>query len=201
MSTTPRVVGLDLSITATGIAWADGTTYTIKTTRTGDRRLLDITAEVGRAINCHGIDLVVIEDLPTNAKSAGITGMVHGAVRAYLLRLATPYALITPATLKKYATGRGNAGKPEMAVAAYKRLGREPGDDNQVDALWLYAAGLDHLGHPLATMPAAHRAALNAVQWPALPGSYDPPPPPAPPYADEPPLRRPVTTVHLPATA
>lgn len=164
--TTPRVVGLDLSITATGIAWCDGTTYTVTGKTTGDRRLLTICQEVGIAVDGRSIDLVVIEDLPTHAKAAGITGMVHGAVRAYLLRLGTPYALITPASLKKYATGRGNAGKPEMAVAAYKRLGREPADDNQVDALWLRAAGLDRLGQPLAQMPAANRAALDAVTWP-----------------------------------
>ncbi|MEV4767770.1 hypothetical protein [Micromonospora humida] len=164
--TTPRVIGLDLSITATGIAWCDGTTYTVTTKATGDRRLPAIVAEVARATDGRNIDLVVIEDLPTHAKAAGITGMVHGAVRTYLLGLGIPYALITPASLKKYATGRGNAGKPEMAVACYKRLGRELADDNQVDALWLRATGLDHLGHPLTPMPAAHRAALDAVQWP-----------------------------------
>ncbi|MFI6160371.1 hypothetical protein ACIA59_10525 [Micromonospora haikouensis] len=165
--TTPRVIGLDLSITATGIAWCDGTTYTVATKKEGDARLIAITDEVCRAIAGRSIDLVVIEDLPTHAKAAGITGMVHGAVRAYLLRLKTPYALITPASLKKYATGRGNAGKPEMAVALYKRAGRELPDDNQVDAWWLRAAGLDHLGHPPADMPQAHRAALDAVTWPA----------------------------------
>ncbi|MFF3867375.1 hypothetical protein [Micromonospora sp. NPDC001898] len=164
---TPRVVGLDLSMTATGIAWCDNTTYTVTSKTTGDHRLLAIVSEVARAVDGRSVDLVVIEDLPTHAKSAGITGMVHGAVRAYLLRVGTPYALAAPASLKKYATGKGNCGKPEMAVAAYKRLGRELADDNQVDALWLRAAGLDHLGHPLADMPKTHRAALDAVRWPA----------------------------------
>lgn len=164
--TTPRVVGLDLSITATGIAWCDDTTYTVTSKATGDARLPAIVSEVARAVDGRNIDLVVIEDLPTHAKAAGITGMVHGAVRTWLINHHVPYALITPASLKKYATGRGNAGKPDMAVAAYKRLGREPADDNQVDALWLRAAGLDHLAHPPAVMPAAQRAALAAVKWP-----------------------------------
>lgn len=162
-----RVVGLDLSITATGVAWADGTTYVVKSRSAGDRRLLDIVGEVATAIEGRDIDLVVIEDLPTHAKAAGITGMVHGAVRTWLIDEGIPYALITPATLKKYATGSGNAGKPQMAVAAFKRLGRELSDDNQVDALWLRAAGLDHLGDAPAAMPAAQRAALDKVEWPA----------------------------------
>ncbi|MFY1658554.1 hypothetical protein [Micromonospora sp. WMMD1274] len=164
---TPRVVGLDLSITATGIAWCDGTTYTITPKRDGDARLLEIESEVARAIDGRAIDLVVIEDLPINAKSAGITGMVHGTIRTWLRRNAIPYALLSPATLKKYATGKGNCGKPEMAVAAYKRFTREPADDNQVDALWLRHAGLDHLGHPDTAMPAAQRAALATAKWPA----------------------------------
>ncbi|WP_433651049.1 hypothetical protein ACQP2C_32580 [Micromonospora zamorensis] len=163
----PRVVGLDLSITATGIAFADGTTHTIRSTKHGDERLLDIVYDIAKAVQ-HA-SLAVIEDLPTHAKSAGITGMVHGAVRMELLRSFVPYVLITPASLKKYASGKGNCGKPEMAVAAFKRLGIEPGDDNQVDAAWLRAAALDHLGHPLAQMPATHRAALDAVTWPEMP--------------------------------
>ncbi|MEU8329830.1 hypothetical protein [Micromonospora sp. NPDC048839] len=167
-ATIPRVVGLDLSMTATGIAWCDGTTYTIKPKKDGDARLFEIESEIARAIEGRAIDLVVIEDLPTNAKSAGITGMVQGVVRAWLRHHQVPYALAAPASLKKYATGNGNCGKPAMAVALYKRLGRELTDDNQVDALWLRAAGLDHLGHPDTVMPASQRKALAAVKWPLV---------------------------------
>lgn len=162
---TARVVGLDLSMTGTGIAWRDGTTYTVKPKQDGDERLLEIRDAVADAIQQYLIDLVVIEDLPINAKAAGITGMVHGAVRAWLLDHNVPYTRVTPASVKKYATGKGNAGKPDMAVAAFKRAGREFPDDNQCDAWWLRAMGLDHLGEPVAQMPAAQRAALDAVKW------------------------------------
>jgi Holliday junction resolvasome RuvABC endonuclease subunit len=153
-------------MTATGIAWADGTTYTVTSKAPGDGRLAAIASEVRRAIDGHQIDLVVIEDLPTHAKAAGITGMVHGAVRLQLISLGALYALVAPASLKKYATGKGNCDKAAMAVAAYKRFGRELPDDNQTDALWLRAMGLEHLGHPAADLPAAHRYALAAVRWP-----------------------------------
>lgn len=158
--TAPRVVGLDLSMTATGIADADGKTSTVKPHGSGDARLTEIRAEVRTAV--YGSDFVVIEDLPANAKSAGITGMVHGAIRV-MLQSGPPYVLLTPATLKKFATGRGNAGKPEMAVALFKRAGLELGDDNQVDAWWLRAAGLTILGHPPVQVPAAQTGALAAV--------------------------------------
>lgn len=39
------------------------------------------------------------------------------------------------ATVKKYATGRGNAGKDEMVEAAKPLLGRDPVDDNEADAV------------------------------------------------------------------
>jgi Holliday junction resolvasome RuvABC endonuclease subunit len=164
---TVRAIGLDLSITATGIVDSDGAAHTVKTREAGDRRLLVIAAEAIRA--AMGCDLAVIEDLPTHAKSAGITGMVHGAVRAALLGQGIPYVLITPASVKKFATGKGNAGKPEMAVALFKRAGLELGDDNQVDAFWLRAMALEYYGQPTVPIPALNRAALAAVKgWPEV---------------------------------
>ncbi|MEV7154856.1 Holliday junction endonuclease [Streptomyces misionensis] len=164
--TTPRILGLDLSITATGYALPDGQTGTFKGPWKGDWRLVAIrTAVAGHA---DAIDLAVIEDLPTHAKAAGITGMVHGAVRTVLMEHGVPYALVTPATLKAYATGKGNADKTAMAIAALKRAGREFGDDNQCDAWWLRAAGLDWYGHAEVDMPKAQRDRLDKVDWPQL---------------------------------
>lgn len=165
---TPRVIGLDLSLTATGICLPDGTTHTLKTNpKDGDRRLLHIGHAIANAL-APGADLAVVEDLPIHAKSAGITGMVHGVARACLIEAGIPYALVVPATLKKYATGVGNGDKTPMAIAALKRAGREFADDNQCDAFWLRAAGLDYLGHAEIELPAAQRASLDKMKWPQL---------------------------------
>lgn len=171
--TTPLVVGLDLSITATGICDARGNCRTVGGPSTmGDGRLVTIADAVIFDI---GLDewlakntLVVIEDIPTHAHGAGITAMVHGAVRSRLVDQGTPYVLVPPATLKKYATGKGNATKADMAVALYKRAGLELADDNQVDAWFLRAAGLHHLGHPVIDVPAAQAAALDRITWPEV---------------------------------
>jgi hypothetical protein len=75
--------------------------------------------------------------------------------------------LITPATLKAYATGKGNGDKTAMAMAALKRADREFGDDNQCDAWWLRAAGLDWYGQPEFALPKVQRdreAALAKVR-------------------------------------
>ncbi|KWT61906.1 Holliday junction endonuclease [Streptomyces albus subsp. albus] len=165
-----RVIGLDLSIAATGIAYRDGTTRTVVTrTSDGDHRLLQIAECVHHAAGGElgpAADLAVLEDLPKNAHAAGITGMVHGVVRATLLQADVPYAVVVPATLKAYATGRGTASKTDMAMAAYKRAGAEFSDDNQCDAWWLRAAGLDRLGAPLFPLPGEQRARLEKARWP-----------------------------------
>ena len=166
--TTPRVLALDLSITATGYALPDGQTGTFKGPWKGDWRLVAIKQAV--AGHADGIDLAIIEDLPTHAKSAGITGMVHGAVRAVLMEASVPYVLVTPATLKAFATGKGNADKTALAIAALTRAGREFPDDNQCDAAWLRWAALDWYDAPEFTVPQVQRDRLTKVAWPDLNG-------------------------------
>ena len=163
------VIGVDPSITATGVALSDGSLITVggKAER-GDERLLDIACLIGGAV--HHADLVVMEDLPTHAHGAGITGMVQGVLRLMCLRASVPYVTVPAATLKKFATGKGNATKPDMRMALYQRTGEDIRDDNQVDACWLRFAGLQHLGLPQVKLPAAQVAALAKVTWPVVAG-------------------------------
>lgn len=166
--TTPIVVGADLSITATGIA-CPTKTFTITGHAKGDLRLVHIGHTIATTVAPLSepiVDLVVIEDLPTHAHGAGITGMVHGVVRDRLLQLRVPYVLVTPASLKKYATGKGNANKADMRMALFQRTGVDLRDDNQVDAEWLRLMGLDALGHPAVDLPKAQRDALTKITWP-----------------------------------
>lgn len=168
----PRIIGLDLSIAAPGFADIDGNTHTLRlAAKLGDTRLVEIAREaVKLAITGHAwrADLAVIEDLPTHAHGAGITGMVHGAVRAALIDALVPYVTVPPASLKKFASGKGNADKTAMAIAALKRFGREFADDNQCDAFWLRAMGLAAYGRLGVELPAAQREALGKIAWPVL---------------------------------
>lgn len=170
-----RVLGLDLSITATGIALPNGATQTIKTNpKHGDRRLQHIVDHVGLALGDTDYgdtcDLVVMEEAPPGLKGPAIKAihMVHGAVRLRLIDFGTPYVAINPTTLKGYATGSTSADKTAMAMAAYKRTGREFADDNQCDAAWLRWAGLDRYGLPEFELPKAQRERLTKAQWPDL---------------------------------
>lgn len=161
------VIGLDLSLTATGIADADGNLHTI-TTRPADR-LEERLWQIVEGVWCHFAPgaLVVIEDVAVGLRNAaaGWLGMVHGAVRLGLYEADFDMASVPPATLKKYATGRGNATKADMRVALLQRTGLDIRDDNQVDAFFLRAMGLHYLGEPILDLPKSHIAALDKVNW------------------------------------
>lgn len=138
-----RVVGLDPSLAATGVADADGRLWVLKQRpKDGDERLVNIYEAV--SVHIHGADLVVMEDLPRNAMGAGVTGMVQGVCRLALREMGIPYITITPATLKKAATSKGNAKKPDMRAAWLRFSGNDVADDNKVDAAFLREIG-EHL--------------------------------------------------------
>jgi len=166
MTCSPVVIGLDLSLTGTGIADHKGVTSTVVTTSKQPigKRLELIHDAIRQKLVL--ADLVVIEDLPTHAHAAGLTGKVHGVAHLACWHAQVPVLTITPATLKKYATGRGNADKTAMAIAALKRSGREFASDDECDAWWLRLAGLDLLGHPAVVLPQTQRDALAKLTLP-----------------------------------
>ena len=170
-----RVVGIDPSLTATGVADSNGALFTI-TSKPDDgtvadraRRIATITAHLRphRLTDAH---LVVIEGPAFSRQGqagvhlrAGlwwrIVGLLHAA--------GVPVAEVSPSALKKYATGKGNADKSDMRMALYKRAGLDVSSDDEVDAWWLRQMGLAHLGDPDAVpLPQAHLSALDKVVWP-----------------------------------
>ncbi len=163
-----RVVGLDLSLTSTGVARADGDTVRIRTISNGPERIDFINQAV--IANIGRVDLVVIEGYSFGSKGAAVfqIGELGGVIRHTLWSHGTPFAVVPPTTLKKYATGSGVAKKPDMRMALYKRAGIDNQHDDEVDAWWLRQAGLDHYGHAEIVLPATHREALAKVEWPVL---------------------------------
>lgn len=158
----PHVIGVDLSLTRTGIACAHGAdSITPPRGTTGFDRLrwirravLAWTAEA---------DLVIVEGLsyasnmPSAQERAGLWHLVMVAIDGKGIR----WTQLPPATLKKYSTGKGNAGKDEVLTAAVRRLPMPIDNNDQADAAWLCAAGHELLGAPLVELPATHRRALD----------------------------------------
>jgi hypothetical protein len=163
-----RIVGLDLSITATGICESDGTRSTWGgDAKLGDRRLCKIRNAVMSA--CMAADVVMIEDLPRGGMGGATTGMVQGVVRELLTASGIPYMFIIPSKLKVYATSKGTATKSDMRMSLYQRFGIDEPDDNRADAWWLRALGCDLYDQPLTQsngsiyLPQSHRRALEKL--------------------------------------
>ena len=95
-----------------------------------------------------GIDQVAFEEVRRHVStdSAHAYGGFMATLTAWCEHHQIPYQGVPVGTIKKHATGKGNAGKPEM-IAAAKARGFNPIDDNEADALalldWALAQG-DH---------------------------------------------------------
>lgn len=156
-------VGIDPSLSGTGIAQADGLLMTIKTHAKPGRKNNRLQTIHKAAFDAAGGGhwagkpaLVMVEDLPTHAKSAGLTGQAQGVVRLALVDAGVSMMFLAPATLKKFATGKGNADKAAMIAAWNARNHARVTDDNQADAAWLrqYGRTLMHIAsHQTVHLP------------------------------------------------
>jgi len=164
-------IGVDLSYTATGIAWP-GAVDTFHTKPT-DGDLIERGINIAAHVCAHARDahLIVIEGGVTRSPAAFDSGMLHGVILMSLRATLLPHhhdriVMVPPAVLKKYMTGKGNADKTAVIIAARERLGYDGMDDNEADALGLRAIGHHLLGDPLCVMPKAHVAVLEKLDYP-----------------------------------
>ena len=113
----PKIVGLDLSLTASGIARAhlDGTPNldVVKTTLKGMARLNHLEHEVAWVVgdsDCH-VDLVVIEGYAFGRPNqAAHLGELGGAIRLALWSRQIPYVDVPPSNVKNSAKVFGPPG-------------------------------------------------------------------------------------------
>lgn len=163
----PIIGGLDLSLTATGIAIIGvgrpkAIEYKPKTR--GYQRLADITETVLREVK--GCDVIAVEGLAFGAKGSAVfqTGGLWYVVGLELWRAGLTVVTIPPANAKKYATGKGNSDKDQVLAAVIRRFDTDLTGNNAADALVLAAMTADYYGHPVAVMPQAQRDSLRQVQ-------------------------------------
>ncbi len=174
-ATRPLVIGLDLSLTCTGVAGAEWTDFIRpKVGLRGHPRLDFIVDQVVTFIR--NADLVVIEG-PSfgggvkhrHEDLAGLRVMVRHAC----WRRGIPYAIVPPSCRALYAAGKGSASKGEVRTSVAERYGIELDGTaryDRADAYTLASMGLHHLGHPLAEVPEKNATALDGCQWPDTEG-------------------------------
>ena len=143
-----HIAGVDPSVRCTGYCAPDQSTHRITPTAGPDqpgRRLDEIERMLAVTIKRHPPkpDLVVIEGYSIGShRSTLLTlGEAGGVMRAALFRLGCDVMEVPPASLKRFATGRGNATKQQMIQAAIDQGVRGSCDDNEADAYHLARMG------------------------------------------------------------
>jgi Holliday junction resolvasome RuvABC endonuclease subunit len=183
----PVVIGLDPSLTGTGIAssngWCDVIGY--KRARAKDpgitqlphsERITAMRTLLDQILTTIGDPALIVMELPAPSRSGGGAherGWLWWQLYNHYDQRETLIGLLTPNQRALYATGKGQATKNAVVDAVARRFPAWPteGDDNAADAVTLMAAGRDWLGWPITDMPKTHRAALDKATWPTLPGA------------------------------
>lgn len=165
-----KIIGIDLSLTSTGIAiWDAGwdMTTTIKPgALRGVHRLDFIKGAVEHyAYRSH---IAVIEGYSYGSRNSRqhSIGEAGGLVRHSLWAQNITTVEVPPKTLKKFATGNGNASKQDMIEAAAEKFNAEVSSD-EADAMWLVAVGITHYLGNRFDLPKVQLSALKKVDFPS----------------------------------
>lgn len=165
-----NILGIDPSLTSTGLCWADDQYTSISSNAKGIPRLIDLRNWVVDAVAKHDIDFVCIESYSFSSRNshAHSLGELGGVIRVALHEIGVPWADIPPTSRSKFATGKGNASKNEVVSAVSARTGivwSGKGADDMCDAWVLRQMGLCHFGENNINWPTLHLAALEKIEW------------------------------------
>lgn len=166
-----KIVALDLSLTRSGFATSEDYSGVLRPPKGYESGMLRLgwIREAVLAI-AEDADLVVVEGYSYGSKGRAVVniGELGGVIRLAFHDAGIPYVEVPPPSLKKYATGRGNADKDSVLAEAIRRLDYDGHYHDEADALFLLEMARAHYDLPCTPMPALHRSALDGVQWPEL---------------------------------
>lgn len=135
-----KIVGIDPSLTSTGVAVLPDRTYVIRSKQHGVARLTEIRDAIKKEIA--DADLVILENYAyCRANQAHQIGELGGVLRVLLTESGVRWITVAPAQLKKFATGKGNTKKEHMLQQVYKRWGVECETSDEADAFTLAKIG------------------------------------------------------------
>ena len=151
----PIILALDLgSTTGWALRSRDGTitsgTMTFRPSRFegGGMRYLRFRAWLDEIAKLGGpIDRIAFEEVRRHVStdSSHVYGGLLATLTAWAEQNVIPYQGVPVGTIKRFATGKGNAGK-DAVIAAIKARGFHPADDNEADALALLLWVIDSQG-------------------------------------------------------
>jgi crossover junction endodeoxyribonuclease RuvC len=175
------VVGIDLSLTSTGIAIITNGVAT--TQRVNSKGKKDATLEQ-RMTRLHNLALTIASDIVWKAHPTLVViespaysrtmGSMHDRSGLWWMTLDLIDSLeltvveVTSGGRCKYATGKGNAAKDDVLSAVVRRYPDvDVNGNDEADALILAAMGARHLGVPIEeSLPKANLLGMAGVHWP-----------------------------------
>jgi Holliday junction resolvasome RuvABC endonuclease subunit len=147
--TKDKVLALDIA-TKTGFATSTASgvwNLTPKKDESKGMRLIRFRTKLREMIQHHGFRLIVFEGAAVFSKHPNFVGAeMIGVCKLACEELGVDYMAYVPATIKKWATGNGHAGKPLMVKTARERWDMQSNDDNEADALAILHFVLHDLG-------------------------------------------------------
>jgi len=170
----PSVIGLDLSLSSTGVAFPspDGSwnTDSYQSRSTGMGRIAEIRGWFGAIVDWCPDPVVLVEGYSFSSRNSQshALGELGGVIRMYMWDNMVPYIEVPPTSRAKFATGKGNASKNEVVSAVSARTGivwSGKGADDECDAWVLQEMGLARLGSARHSWPAENMAALDKIEW------------------------------------
>lgn len=176
----PRIIGVDTSLTRTGLARIDVVgslpptieLWSVKSAAVGERwdarhdRIHELATEVGKAFD--GFPSLVVIESPAYGSN---TGSIHdrawfwGQVYHEARSRGIPVLTASPSGRMKYITGSGRADKDVVLAAAIKRWPSvDITNNDEADALIVGAMGARVLGHPIDDVPLGHQEAIKKMK-------------------------------------
>lgn len=143
-----KVLGLDLG-TKCGWAVTNGLlirsgvwNLTPRRMESAGMRFVRFRESLQDILDQHDVDLVAFEEVRRHMGTAA--AHVYGGLVAILqdecINVGVEYTSVPVGTVKKFATGKGNASKEMMIEAAKRTWPDFDGDDNEADARWIAMA-------------------------------------------------------------
>ncbi len=167
-----KIVGLDLSLTSSGVS-ISGSTRVVSSKHRGVQRLSDLRQQFTQICQESQVTHAVIEGYSFGSRNsqAHSIGELGGVVRLLLHDLNIPFVEIPPTSRAKFATGRGNASKGEVISAISAKTGlvfAGAGGNDECDAWVLEQMALTKIGLSPYTWRKEQVVALDKVDWSAL---------------------------------
>lgn len=186
------VDGLDLSLTSTGLAAVnphDGALHTVAFGSTGRAtdtfadhlaRQIELCDRIVEAVEASDPVLVVMESATFTTPKDTSAHRRAGLWWRVFEHLSSRYPVVTltPAEVKLFATGKGNAGKDKVLAQTFVAYGVDPLPSaryDRADATVLASVGSAYLGGEQGFAPTAYRDAVLdklalGIEWPQTVG-------------------------------